>query len=211
MPSHVEQLIQIAGPPLSNALPQNPISQLDKASGLADELFAILKKKNGFYAFELALHLFPSSCTSCMDLESWNEVDSWRKGYGEAVTGHLFFAEDLFGGQFSIADAEVYTFDPETGEVEEYAVDLEQWARQILENCDYETGYPMAREWQEKHGPLPVGKRLLPKIPFVLGGRFEVANMYAADAVAGMKFRAEMWRQIRDLPDGTEVRLKIVE
>jgi hypothetical protein len=53
-----------------------------------------------------------------------------------------------------------------------------------------------------------VGKRLLPKIPFILGGRYESSNLYAVDAVTGMCYRGELWQQLRDLPDGSQVRLK---
>lgn len=74
-----------------------------------------------------------------------------------------------------------------------------------------ETGYPLASEWQALHGPLPEGKRLLPKIPFVLGGAYDVDNLYAADALAGMKFRADIWKQLRDLPEGAKVELRIVK
>jgi hypothetical protein len=45
-------------------------------------------------------------------------------------------------------------------------------------------------------------------VPFVLGGEFVLDNMYMADAVEGMRFRADIARQIKDLPDGAEIKLK---
>lgn len=58
---------------------------------------------------------------------------------------------------------------------------------------------------------MPIGSRLLPKQLFVLGGSFDVDNLYALDAVKGMQLRAEIARQIRDLPDGTSVTLRLTD
>ncbi|TLG92173.1 SMI1/KNR4 family protein, partial [Pseudomonas edaphica] len=76
---------------------------------------------------------------------------------------------------------------------------------------DYEvlTGYPLAHRWQKKKGQLAAGKRLLPKIPCVLGGGFVLNNLYSIDAVKGMKLRADIARQIKDLPDGAQIKLRL--
>jgi hypothetical protein len=50
---------------------------------------------------------------------------------------------------------------------------------------------------------------LAPKVPFVLGGEFELGNMYAADAGSDLAWRAQLAQQIRDLPDGAEVTLHV--
>jgi hypothetical protein len=44
-----------------------------------------------------------------------------------------------------------------------------------------------------------------------LGGEFAVENLYAADALELMRFRGLLARQIRDLPDGAHVTLKVTE
>jgi hypothetical protein len=171
----------------------------------------MLQNKNGFYAFESALHVFPAGCKSItLDIEEWNSSTSWRREYGDSLQGNIFFAEDIFGVQFALCSSGVRKFDPETGEFDDFASDIETWAAMILEDYNYETGYQLAHDWQSQNGSLPMGKRLLPKIPFVLGGAYEIGNLYAADALKGMLFRADIWRQIRDLPDGNQVRLKVI-
>ena len=61
----------------------------------------MLALKNGFYAFELALHVFPAqSCDQHIGLDLWNSETLWRSAYGEVTNGCGFFAEDIFGGQF---------------------------------------------------------------------------------------------------------------
>ncbi|WP_020396257.1 hypothetical protein [Thiolinea disciformis] len=122
----------------------------------------------------------------------------------------LFFAEDVFGGQFCLRDSQIYTFDPETGAFEWLAHDLEGWAKAILSDYEMLTGYVFAHHWQEQHGSLLAGKRLLPKIPFVLGGEFILDNLYLGDAVTGMRFRASLAHQMKDLPNGTQIRFNII-
>lgn len=212
MGPNLKKLISIAGEEVCKELPQLSQSLLAAAGNSGRGLTEMLYRKNGFRAFESALHVLPSGCrSSCIELESWNRDDSWRKGYGAAASGYLFFAEDAFGAQFAIGENGVYKFDPETAETEEMASDIDEWAARILDDYEYETGYQLAHEWQQRHGELPPGKRLLPKIPFVLGGEYELENLYAADALRGMEFRADLWNQIRELPDGAEIKLRIIK
>lgn len=187
--------------------------QLRRLPGsLADDLLKMLRKRNGFYALESALHVFPShSGRQEIGLDEWNEDALWRNEFKGMADGCLFFAEDLFGGQFCIKYGRVYTFDPETGAVDYLADDIEGWAKVILNDYDVLTGYPLAHQWQERHGRLPAKKHLLPKIPFVAGGEFELDNLYLVDAVEGMKFRAGIANQIKDLPDGAHIKFNVVD
>jgi hypothetical protein len=212
METNLKKLVSISCGALCDDAPQIPKRLLSQSEALGEQLIELLKKKNGFYAFESALHVLPAGCRdSCTDIEVWNNDSSWRKEYGDRVQGYLFFAEDIFGVQFAIYNRGVKKFDPETGEFEDFATDLEEWATKILEDYNYETGYQFAHDWQLQNGPLPAGKRLLPKIPFVLGGAYEIEFLYAADALNGMMFRADICRQIRDLPDGAQIKLKIIK
>jgi hypothetical protein len=97
----------------------------------------------------------------------------------------------------------------ETGQNEFFADSVEKWAQRILADYRAETGWPLAQEWQQKNGPLPQGQRLMPKIPFVMGGEYNIENLWAGDAVQGMRFKGDMALQIRDVPDGGAVKLNI--
>jgi hypothetical protein len=135
----------------------------------------------------------------------------WRDAYGGMADGLFFFAEDVFGTQFAVREGEIVTFDPETAAVAHVAESIEQWASLLLDDYEFLTGYPVAAEWQALHGRLPARTRLVPKKPFVVGGDYVVGNLYALDAVEGMRFCASLAVQIRDLPDGTKVRFTIRE
>jgi hypothetical protein len=140
----------------------------------------------------------------------WNSPDLWVGLYEGPWKGHiLFFAEDVFGNQFAIASDRVVLLDAETGELEEVARNLEEWGQLVLDDYSYFTGYPVAHEWQISNGPLAPGNRLVPKVPFVCGGEFNIGNMSSSEEVAAMAFRANLANQIRNLPDGSKIRFKL--
>jgi len=85
---------------------------------------------------------------------------------------------------------------------------LGAWANEVMADYHFRTGYPLAHEWQMANAPLVRGMRLLPKVPFVCGGKYEAENLYSLTDVKGMSFRASIANQIRDLPDGAEIVLK---
>lgn len=204
----VSELLALASAPLGAEHADAAIA-LD--GPLGSDLRAMLRRANGFYAFESALHVFPSGATGMVGLEVWNASELWRSEYDGLADDLVFFAEDVFGGQFVLSPEGVGTFDPETGDVALLAEDLQGWAAVVLDDRDVLTGYPLAHEWQAQHGALPSGQRLLPRVPFVLGGDFAVSNLYCAGAVDGMRTRANLATQLRDLPDGATVTYRIIE
>lgn len=206
----LDKLLSNASSSLSEHEPEMLGQSLRLAGTLADQLLGMLCQRNGFYALESALHVFPThSSQNEIGIGDWNESALWRSGYKGLADGCLFFAEDVFGGQFCIKDSKVYTFDPETGSLEYLADDIESWVQILLSDYEVLTGYPLAHQWQKQNGQLAAGKRLLPKVPFVLGGEFVLDNLYLADAVEGMRFRADIASQIKELPDGAQIRLNI--
>ena len=123
----------------------------------------------------------------------------------------LFFAEDALQDQFclSIKESGVFRFRAETGRTALMGDSIEDWAGVILSNDRSETRWPFVHDWQLKNGPLPVGKRLLPKIPFFLGGEYKIENFWAGNPLEGMRLKGDLAVQTRHLPDGAKVKLKI--
>jgi hypothetical protein len=175
------------------------------------ELRSLLNIKNGFWAFESALEVFPSTTTvSCYGLKEWNESTLWLKEYGDLAPQGVCFAQDVLGGQFVYSDA-VYSFDPETGSVDCVAKKLNEWASALLGDYHVLTGYDLAHQWQSLHGPIPPRHRLVPIVPFVLGGDFSVGNLVLMESVKAMRLRASLALQIRNLPDGAQVEYRVVD
>jgi hypothetical protein len=208
MSPNIDKLLSIAskavGPPV--AVSEGELGPRER------EVYELLAERNGFYAFESALHVFPSGPgAEGLSLEEWNSENLWCGTYGSLIAGHLFFAEDIFGCQFSVCGEGVFSFDPEFGTPTPLAASLEEWAGKILADYRKLTGWPLAHEWQAQHGPIPLGKRLMPAIPFICGGEFSLKNLKPIDVVEVMQARASIWTQIKDLPDGAQIRIVTTE
>jgi hypothetical protein len=182
------------------------------SGGLPDQLSGLLAKKNGFFVFESALEIFPCTGSNISySLWEWNENQLWRNVYGSAAPHGLCFSHDIFGTQFVLYDERVYQFDPETAETSFLADDLESWARIILDDYDFFTGHTVAHEWQSTYGPVEHRHRLLPITPFVLGGEYRIGNLVSEEASMAMRIRGRLAREIRDLPDGSQVTYTVHE
>lgn len=207
-----DRLVSLGGDPICQDPAHFRTTILRSSGQLGLELAGFLNRKNGFYAFESALHVFPA-CNEkeMMDLEHWNDPSLWVEHYDDMALGTVFFAEGIFGDQFGIRGHEIVRFEAETGEAEPVASSLEDWANLIIEDRNYQTGYPLASQWQHVHGPLPYGQRLVAVTPFVLGGNFDISNFFALDAVKAMRYHGDLAVRLRDVPDGTKISFDIGE
>ncbi|MCG6155967.1 hypothetical protein [Rubinisphaera margarita] len=170
-------------------------------------LAPIYDSHNGAFVFESSLLILPTVGTfELPGLVEWNAPDGWRQSY--PVPDDLaFFAMDVFGVQFGVCDRGVFRLEPESGELTAHAGDLEEWASKILDDYEVETGFPIAHEWQELHGSLPVGVRLLPQQPFILGGEYAVENLVPWPMSGMMEQFINLYKQIAELPDGQTVQI----
>ncbi len=207
----LDKLLEISSEPFSPAFPELPD---EFCSGLpavlVNELHALLTRKNGFYAFESALHVRPStSIGGVQGLGSWNRASGWRHRYDRLPPPVLFFAEDLFAGQYGLTPQGVVKMDPEIGTLEAHAKSLEEWAGRILRDSSVETGWKLGHDWQVANGALKPGVRLIPIKPFVLKGEYTVQNLMPSHEITAMNYVGELYSQLRDLPDGSHVEIRI--
>ena len=211
MHSSLRKLLEHSTASLVSAYAGLPAEMSQLAGQRSGELDEMLRARNGLFALEGALHVFPVGDNAApYDLSSWNLPDAWKVAYQDsAVEGALFFGEDVFGGQFAIVDDAVAVFDPETGEFEQVAQSLGGWAKWFVADRNANSGYPVAHAWQQQHGALPPGYRLVPKRPFVMGGEYVAENVAAMEQVAAMNYYANLAVQIRNVPDGGAIELAI--
>lgn len=208
----LEKLISIGSEPLGSVLPDCTPEIATAFGQLGEEWGELLKIKNGFYAFETALHVFPSlRICPPISVEQWNDARSWRTEYRGLADGALFFGEDAFANQFCIRKGSICFFEAETGEYRELAKSFENWAATILDDYEFQTGYPLLHEWQLENRQLPAGQRLIAKFPFVLGGEYALDNLVAMDAVQIMRARGNIAWQLQDVPEGEEVEICLDE
>ncbi|MFL5240785.1 MAG: T6SS immunity protein Tdi1 domain-containing protein [Gemmataceae bacterium] len=67
----------------------------------------------------------------------------------------------------------------------------------------------LVEQAREKLGPLPEGRCYCLKVPAVIGGAYEVTNMGTISLVELTSFAGDMAKQIKDLPDGSKIEIKI--
>ena len=210
MTTSFDKLLQVASDPIGKVLSEDDIFILVNELNAPREVVDVILRRNGFYAFESSLHFFHFGRGSqVLDLSCWNSIDCWKGLYNFSFENLHFFAEDVFGVQFCLSEGNVYSFDPETADLEHISNSLEGWFDKLLTNYNVMTGYSLAHEWQITHGPLLPGHRLIPKIPFVAGGKYELSNLYSCESVKAMRFRAEFANQIKGLPDRSKIRIRI--
>lgn len=196
--SYLKKLLEISSKPILDSVCSDDLF-LNQDCKIMLELKEILNSKNGFYAFEGALHFFSD--------KEYQDYDLWKESYKGLADDIKCFAEDAFGNKFSIKDNAIYFFDAETAETEFLADTLEEWAKLILDDYNYHTAFPLIDKWQKKNGILPVKSRLVPKKPFIMGGEYSVDNLYAMDSTKSMQYRGEIASQIKNLPDGSKVNI----
>lgn len=175
---------------------------------LIEELRTLLRQKNGFFAFESALHVLAArSSGNVPGIEEWNSRGGWMRHYNLAEP-ILFFAQDLFAGQFALCGNGIFRFDPETGRLTHLAETLEGWAGRILSDYNLETGWAAGREWQREARALKANCRLLPLRPFVIGGDYVAENLVEVSSVVAMEKYGALYGQIKDVPDGAPITVR---
>jgi hypothetical protein len=170
-----------------------------------------LTRANGLIAFESSLIIRPGTKDEkIVDILSWNEFSLWKTLYKNShLENYIFFAEDTFGNQFGIYNDGIYFFSLETGEIKFFCHSLEEWAKLIIEDYYLHTGYKIMHEWQKKNGHIPLGYRLCPKIPIILGGDFNSENLQCISIEKCMNFLSSIAIQIQTLPDKTNIKIQI--
>jgi hypothetical protein len=207
---NIDRILSISSAPMSEdgcAALRDSFRSVDSA--LLEQLEYMLSKNNGFYVFESALQVYTCKENDVViDIYSWNAPDGWKSLYFSSLRDILFFSQDVFGSQFGLTGGSVIRFDPESGDIFEHSESLDEWAKMVCKDYDYQTGWSLAKQWQVKNGPLKSGYRLLPKIPFVIGGGYEVDNLLAVKAEEAMLEYGKLYRQISNAADGEKVTLR---
>ena len=161
---------------------------------LPRELREIYKFCNGAVMYEGALLLRPKTAllnVAC--LEEWNAQKTWKERYTFIdLSNIVFFAENTIGEQWGVDNGKVVFFEPETGELAEFAYSVDEWAALIRSDFNRYTRWNLIHEWQENNGPLPLGARLAPIRALTLGGTCDLANLTVVEDVACMRYRGAL-------------------
>lgn len=64
---------------------------------------------------------------------------------------------------------------------------------------------------KDKLGPLQPGKKYHLKVPGALGGEYGFSNLAAISQIEQLRFSGDISNQIKELPDGATIQLKVTE
>ena len=138
-------------------------------------------------------------------LASWR----WKVGRHANVVA-LSLSGDAF---FRDEDGRVHWLDTGAGTVEHVASD-EDWFWAVLtdpERAGELLLQPVVESFLETRGSFPVGKCLgYLKLP-VFGGEYAGTNRVLLPVAEHFLFTGELHERIRDLPDGSQVRVTVVD
>ena len=168
-------------------------------------LVRILSETNGFILYEGALHVRGA----CL-IPTWHSLRAAWRGpsafhtlYESVKTTDIPFAQDQVGDQFLIRDASVFRLSAETGEVEPLAESLDVFFSKL--NQDIEEFLNVGL----RHVIQP-GQLLCAYPPFVFQESGAGASMKPVRAEEVILFHADLARQICDVPDGGQVKFRVV-
>ena len=101
---------------------------------------------------------------------------------------------------------------PEEWSCERVARDADEF-RDLFDDPEFRVDWEMTRlvrKASRKLGPLPGGQCYCLKVPAVIGGSYDVANVGTITIDELISFAGDMAEQIKDVPDGGEITIEIV-
>lgn len=202
MNSRLQVLASIAEPAdvTDKPIPTFPLNVPERLG----DLYAI---SDGFYAFDRSLLVRSLNREAApRGAKQWNEHGLWQI-YFEKDERFFIFAEDAFGDPFLLMGKTILKLNMETGHRTNIAGSIEEWAGLILYNPDLYLNTIFMSDWVKRRGVVPLGFRLAPKIPFVLGGEYSFDNMAVIAELELAEFKSHIASQIKNLPDGTTIEL----
>lgn len=185
----------------------NEVFELVKNKIADSDYFDFIIKYNGGLFFNNSLLLYSFSLET--DIPCISVInDLIEKEFSNIVQGLYCFGQDIFGNQFAFCNNKIVWFNIETGDMDILADDFKDWEQTLCNDIDYYTGRNLASQIDSQ---TLIETRLCPKIPFVIGGEFTIANLYTAKYPNYIKINANIARQIYHLPEGANIKLSIEE
>ncbi|MCA8829622.1 SMI1/KNR4 family protein [Hymenobacter pini] len=174
-------------------------------------LQAFLREQNGVVAYFGGLHI-----RGCVAAPGWHSLASvwqgeralWRT-YDAVQKADIPFAQDCAGNQFLLRGDAVLWLDTETGELADLEVDFKHFLFGAEKFPLDALGMQPLRAFQQAGGVLQPGQllSLYPPLCITTKGQSK-PSAKAVSVTERLAWLAEFHRQIKDLPDGQQVRLQ---
>ena len=119
---------------------------------------------------------------------------------------------NLFADVFVVDDrGAVYMLERAACSAQQIASSEEEFWRQAHDDADGWQLRPLADECHRAGKLLADEQCYAFTTPLVLGGKYDAENVWVAEWKEWFSFTADLFQQIKDLPDGATVSLKVVD
>ena len=170
-----------------------------------------LASRNGFVAFGGGLHVRGA----VLDPE-WHSIRAALEGpsalhvlFDALTPADIPFAQDALGDQFVLRDGLVYRLRAEAGNLQPLHVDFASFLeRCAVDPVDY-LGLQPLLTFQSHGGKLAPGQLLSVYPPFLVDTSESERSYAAVPAIQGLTSLGRFAREVRDLPDGNKVKIRV--
>lgn len=190
-----------------------PIDDHHVLRNLPSDLATLLQSVNGFIQFGGVLHLRGACQTPDWHSlnHAWETVDAFHRHYRTVKNTDVPFAQSALGDQYFIRDHVVYRLDTECDEIESLDMNLKTFLESVQGDPIGALNLEPLEEFWDQGGALQPGQLLSVMPPFVLAQPDTKYSYRAISAMDRLRFLADFAKQVRDLPDGATISLKVVE
>jgi hypothetical protein len=180
---------------------------------ISDEFYFLFIEdiNNGGFFFNQALQFY-----SFIEERNFRNIsvvnENFIREYHELFKGLVTFGQDIFGNQFAfdIQKGCIVSFDIETAEQKIVAESFKDWLFHLRNDLNYIAGIGYVNEWK-KDNDLQWDHRILPKVPFVIGGAYSLENFQTSTFPYYVSYNAQLASQIYNLKDGEKIKLVITK
>ncbi len=196
---------------MNDAFVGPPVDDWDVLSRLPSELAEALRMKNGFVSGDSTLHVRGA----CNEPEwhslryVWDGPHSLHELFPAVQATDIPIAEDCFGDQYLLRDHLVVHLSGETGEVEVLQMRWEEFITQARRFPVDFLGVQELQRFQQEGGTLSPGQSLSVYPPCVVRSE-KPRSLRAVSSLERISWLADFARQITNIPDGGQIKIKIV-
>jgi hypothetical protein len=186
------------------------LTDLVSFARLPSYLQTFLREQNGVVAYFGGLHI-----RGCVSEPSWHSLAAvwqgenafWRT-YDTVVETDIPFAQDCVGNQFLLRGDAVLFLDSETGELADLEVDFKHFLFGAEKFPLDALGMEPLRAFQQRGGVLQPGQLLSLFPPLCIETAQQKPRVQPQNVAARLAWLADLYRQIKNLPDGQHLQLK---
>ena len=181
-----------------------PIDDVELLRELPPELATLLNELNGCILQEGALHIRGASRMPDWHSlrEVWKGPNALHNFYDKLEPGDIPFAQDQLGDQFVLRDGNVFMLSAETGELEPFTEDLDEFLESVSD--DIEEFLTVSLDH-----PLEPGELLMANPPFCFEESERGVDLKPRPAAQVIRLHADLAKKIKDAPEGGEIDFKV--